>query len=205
MPEPFMLALSISIGFALGVISGLVPGIHTNNFALILLALAPAIAHLGFTNTNIAVIILANSITHTFLNIIPAVYLGAPDEDTALAVLPGHDMLLDGLGAAAVRLSAIGSAGSIIVSLLIAAPLMLFFSRYYDIMRENMGWILMAIVIIMILTESGRYIEGQGSLAHLKYKFYATIIIFMSGVLGWIAFENTHLMQPIIRFGSPDT
>jgi len=205
MPEPFMLALSISIGFALGVISGLVPGIHTNNFALILLALAPAIAHLGFTNTNIAVIILANSITHTFLNIIPAIYLGAPDADTALAVLPGHDMLLDGFGAAAVRLSAIGSAGSIIVSLLIAAPLMLFFSRYYDIIRENMGGILMVIVITMILTESGRYIEGQGSLVHLKYKFYATIIILMSGVLGLLAFENAHLMHPILQFDSHDT
>ena len=200
-----MLALSISIGFALGVISGLVPGIHTNNFALILLALSPAIAHLGFTNTNIAVIILANSIAHTFLNIIPAVYLGAPDADTALAVLPGHDMLLDGMGAAAVRLSAIGSAGSIIASLLLAVPLMLFFGRYYDVIRENMGGILMAIVVLMILTESGRYIEGQGSLVHLKYKFYATIIILTSGVLGLLAFRNAHLMQPIFQFGSPGT
>ncbi|MCK4812004.1 MAG: tripartite tricarboxylate transporter permease, partial [Methanosarcinales archaeon] len=141
---------------------------------------------------------------HTFLNIIPAVYLGAPDADTALAVLPGHDMLLDGMGAAAVRLSAIGSAGSIIASLLLAVPLMLFFSRYYDIIRENMGWILMAIVVLMILTESGRYIEGQGSLVHLKYKFYATIIILMSGVLGLLAFRNAHLMQPIFQLGSPD-
>ncbi|HIE31541.1 MAG TPA: hypothetical protein EYP67_04050 [Methanosarcinales archaeon] len=202
MPEPFLLALSILIGFALGVISGLVPGIHTNNFALILLASSPVISDLGFSNTEIAVIILANSITHTFLNIIPAVYLGAPDADTALAVLPGHDMLLDGMGAAAVRLSAIGSAGSIIVSLLLAIPLILFFGHYYEYIRDNMGWILLAIVALMILTESGRYIEGQGSLVHLKYKFRAMIVILMSGALGSIAFENAHLMQPYFRFGS---
>jgi putative membrane protein len=205
MPEPFLLALSISIGFALGVISGLIPGIHTNNFALILLALSPGISDLGFSNTLVAVIILANSITHTFLNIIPAVYLGAPDADTALAVLPGHDMLLDGMGAAAVRLSAIGSAGSIIVSLLLAIPLMLFFGHYYEYMRENMGWILLAIVALMILTESGRYIEGQGSLVHLKYKFYAMIVILMSGVLGSLAFENEHLIQPYLGLGSLDS
>jgi putative membrane protein len=120
-----LLILSVLIGFALGLISGLIPGIHTNNFALILLALSPAIADLGFSNINIAAMILANSITHTFLNIIPSVYLGAPDADTALAVLPGHAMLLDGMGMAAIRLSALGSAGSIVVSLLIAAPLML--------------------------------------------------------------------------------
>jgi len=35
-----MLALSVSIGFVLGLVSGLIPGIHTNNFALILLALS---------------------------------------------------------------------------------------------------------------------------------------------------------------------
>ena len=84
-----LLILSILIGFVLGVISGLIPGIHTNNFALILLALSPAIADLGFSNIHIAAMILANAITHTFLNIIPAVYLGAPDAGTALAVLPG--------------------------------------------------------------------------------------------------------------------
>ncbi len=28
-------------------------------------------------------------ITHTFLNIVPAVYLGVPDADTTLAVFPG--------------------------------------------------------------------------------------------------------------------
>ena len=88
MPE--MLILSIFIGFVLGIISGLIPGIHTNNFALILLSLSPALSDIGFSNIHIAAIILANSITHTFLNIIPSVYIGAPDADSALAVLPGH-------------------------------------------------------------------------------------------------------------------
>jgi len=47
--------------------------------------------------------VLANSITHTFLNIIPVVYLGAPDAGTALAVLLGHSLLLDGMGMAAIK------------------------------------------------------------------------------------------------------
>ncbi|MEA1944675.1 MAG: tripartite tricarboxylate transporter permease, partial [Euryarchaeota archaeon] len=200
MPE--MLILSIFIGFVLGIISGLIPGIHTNNFALILLSLSPALSDIGFSNIHIAAIILANSITHTFLNIIPSVYIGAPDADSALAVLPGHAMLLDGMGMTAIRLSAIGSAGSIIVSLLLAIPLIFFFGQYYEYIRENMGWILLGIVILMILTESGRYIEGQGSLVHLKYKFYALMILLMSGVLGSIAFGNVDQMHPYLQFGS---
>jgi len=59
-----MLALSVSIGFVLGLVSGLIPGIHTNNFALILLALS------GFSNIDIAAIILANSIAHTLLYVL---------------------------------------------------------------------------------------------------------------------------------------
>ena len=196
-----MLALSVSIGFVLGLVSGLIPGIHTNNFALILLALSPAISEMGFSNIDIAAIILANSIAHTFLNIIPAVYLGVPDAETALAVLPGHRMLLDGMGMAAIRLSAIGSAGSIVVSLLIAIPLALFFGRYYATILANMHWILLGIVVLMILTESGIYIEGQGSLVHLKYKFYAIIVLLLAGALGMIAFENEGLMHPFFQFG----
>lgn len=197
-----MLILSIFIGFALGIVSGLIPGIHTNNFALILLALSPNLSEQGFSSIHIVVIILANSITHTFLNIIPSIYLGAPDADSALAVLPGHAMLLDGMGMAAIRLSAIGSAGSIIVSLLLAVPLMLFFGHCYDDIRANMHWVLLGIVVLMILTESGRYIEGQGSLVHLKYKFYAIVILLLSGILGRIAFENEYLMHPYFQFGS---
>jgi putative membrane protein len=45
-----LLILSILIGFVLGVISGLILGIHTNNFALILLALSPPLSDLGFSN-----------------------------------------------------------------------------------------------------------------------------------------------------------
>jgi putative membrane protein len=55
----------------------------------------------------------------------------------------------------------------------------------------------------MITTENGEYEEGQGSLVHLKYKFYALVLFFISGFLGIFAFDNTVLMQPLIKFGEP--
>src|SRR5665648_424560 len=111
-----LIPFCVIVGFILGIISGLFPGIHTNNFALLLLALAPDAIEMGILPIHIAIIILANSITHTFLDIIPSIYLGAPDADTALTVLPGHRMLLEGRGPEAVRLSALGSAGAIAAS-----------------------------------------------------------------------------------------
>src|SRR3972149_8723234 len=120
-----LLIISILLGFLLGIISGLTTGIHVNNFALILLALSPLFMEIGFAPFYIAVIILSNSVTQTFLDIIPSIFLGAPEADTALAVLPGHQLLMDGRGAEAVRLSAIGSAGAVVIALFMALPLAL--------------------------------------------------------------------------------
>ena len=190
-------------GFLLGIISGLIPGIHVNNFALILLALSPSFLDLNVAPFYIAVAILSNSITHTFLDIIPSIFLGAPEADTALAVLPGHALLMEGRGSEAVRLSALGSAGSVVVSLIIAIPMAYFFSNVYATISEYIGWILILIVILMIATENGEVVEGQGSLVHLKFKFYAIMVFVVSGMLGLFAFKFESMMRPLIEFGEP--
>lgn len=198
-----MLIISIFIGFLLGIISGLIPGIHVNNFALILLAMTPLFLDLGFAPFYIAVIILSNSVAQTFLDIIPSIFLGAPEADTALAVLPGHQLLMEGRGAEAVRLSAIGSAGAVAAALLIAVPLGFFFMNIYSTIDAYIVWILVLIVVMMIATENGEVVEGQGSLVHLKYKGYAVILFLLSGMLGIFAFENADKMTPLFVFGEP--
>lgn len=62
----FIILLSVLGGYFLGVFSGLVPGIHTNNFALLLVALSPLMGEYGIQPFYIAIIILSNSIAHTF-------------------------------------------------------------------------------------------------------------------------------------------
>lgn len=198
-----LLVLSIFIGFLLGIISGLTPGIHVNNFALLLVAISPLFNEIGFAPFYIAIIILSNSITQTFVDIIPSIFLGAPEADTALAVLPGHALLMEGRGAEAVRLSAIGSAGAVVVSLALSLPMAFFFLNMYSTINEYIGLILILIVVLMIATENGEVIEGQGSLVHLKFKMFALILFFISGMLGMFAFENEALMQPLVSFGEP--
>jgi len=198
-----LLIISIFIGFFLGIISGLTPGIHVNNFALILLALTPLFLKMGFAPFYIAVIILSNSVTQTFVDIIPSIFLGAPEADTALAVLPGHKLLMEGRGFEAVRLSAIGSAGSVAAALLIAVPLGFFFMNFYGTIDAYIGWILVLIVVLMIATENGEVVEGQGSLVHIKYKSYAVILFLLSGMLGLFAFDNTDKMTPMVTLGEP--
>ncbi|MDK2892767.1 tripartite tricarboxylate transporter permease [Methanohalophilus sp.] len=197
------LIISILIGYLLGVVSGLIPGIHTNNFALILLSLSPIFIDFGISPIYIALVILSNSISHTFHDIIPAIFLGAPNDDVALAVLPGHRLLLDGYGAEAVRLSALGSAGSVIFSLVLAPPIIFIFANNYSLIQENMALILILISIILILTEKGEFVPGQGSLSRLRFCFYAMLIFLASGFLGYMAFKTDYLVKPLIDLGEP--
>ncbi len=199
----WMFLLSVLAGYLLGVVSGLVPGIHTNNFALVLLALSPALSERGIPLVCIAAMILANSLSHTFHDIIPAIFLGAPSDDMALAVLPGHTMLLEGRGAEAIRLSALGSAGSVALALVIAVPMSLLFRHVYPIIQNYIAWILLFVVLVMLISERGEYVHGQGSLVHWKGRFYALLIFLISGSLGLFAFNMEHLMRPLMSFGEP--
>ncbi|MCL7412478.1 MAG: tripartite tricarboxylate transporter permease [ANME-2 cluster archaeon] len=198
-----LLIFSIGAGFLLGVISGLVPGIHTNMFALMLAAFAPWLLEFGLSPLCIAATIVSSSLTHTFVNIIPSVFLGAPEADTSLAVLPGHQLLLDGFGAEAVRLSALGSAGAVLVSLVLILPISASFAVMYPFIDRYMGWILLGVVLVLIYTEKGEMIEGQGSMVRLKYRAFAALLFFLSGMLGLIAFESQTLMMPVISIGEP--
>ncbi|AKB28549.1 hypothetical protein MSSAC_2194 [Methanosarcina siciliae C2J] len=197
----FLILFSVLAGYLLGIFSGLLPGIHTNNFALALVALAPFLAERGVAPFYIALVILSNAISHTFHDIIPSVFLGAPDGDTALAVLPGHRLLLEGSGAEAVRLSALGSAGSVVVSMLFVLPFSLFFAAVYPYMHEYMAWVLLTIVFIMLASEKGEEVKGQGSLAKYRYKAYALLLFLITGVLGLFAFSRENILLPVISLG----
>ena len=120
-----------------GVISGLLPGLHVNSIALILLSVSGSIVALcsplsayGISEQFIVVLIcgfiVSVSVSHAFHDSIPTTFLGAPEEDTALSVLPAHALLLQGRGYEAVVFSAIGSLGAIVVCFLFTYPLRFF-------------------------------------------------------------------------------
>ncbi len=167
--SPLLLLVAFSmLGVLLGTITGLVPGFHPNNVAFILLAISPAIlAKLHFLNALVAhsettilvlvaSIILAASVAHTFLNFIPAAFIGAPEGDTALCVLPAHQLLLEGRAYEATVLSATGSFGAVVFSFLLLVPFYFVFStfQFYEIIQSHMLYILIGISALLILTES---------------------------------------------------
>ena len=130
-PLTLTAVLAASIGGAgLGLFSGMVPGIHSNTLASMLLVAFPSMESalsgiLPAESVAIAVCacVMAASVVHSFVDFVPSVFIGAPDSEDAVSVLPGHRLVLQGRGMEAVRAAAIGSLVGCAVSILQSVPL----------------------------------------------------------------------------------
>ena len=155
------LMASFFIGIFLGCMTGLIPGFHVNNVALIALSMSPLAVGAGIPLSAVAAIIVAMGTVHTFLNYIPSALIGAPDGDTALALLPGHRMLISGHAAQGVAYSARGSQLGLLLSIPLLVVARLLFGTnpglgLYELSRDFLPWLLLAISAFLILTETTR-------------------------------------------------
>ncbi len=137
-------------GVLLGTVSGLTPGLHANNFALLLAAAAPAIPGPPLL---VGAAMLAAGVVHTFLDVVPALALGVPDADMAVMALPGHRLVIEGRGHEALRLSALGSALAVVIAVPLAIPVTFLMVRAWPTIAANMPLVLGAVVAIMLMTE----------------------------------------------------
>jgi len=174
--------IAILIGCFLGIITGLTPGIHINLVAVIILSLTPLLSQYVSILT-LAVAIITMSITHTFLDALPSIFLGAPDSGLELSVLPGHKLLLEGRGYEAVVLTAIGSLFAVILMVAFAPIGLPLIKTIYPIIQNFIPYILILFSILLIYRDT-------------KSKSLALIIFLLSGVLGLITL-NLQLKEPL--------
>jgi putative membrane protein len=155
------LIASFIFGIFLGCLTGLIPGFHVNNVALIALSLSPVAVGIGIPLDAVAGIIVACGTVHTFLNYIPSALVGAPDDNMALALLPGHRMLISGQAAQGVAYSARGSQMGMLMSIPLLIVARLLFGDnpglgLYEASRDQLPWLLLFISVFLILTETTR-------------------------------------------------
>ena len=203
---PLLLVIFFCIfGVLTGIATGLLPGLHVNNIALILLSLSGTIISSfsflydygiskEFILLLICVYIISTSISHTFHDVIPSTFLGAPDEDMALSVLPAHSLLLEGKGYEAVAISAMGSYGAILFCFLLIFPIRFIIGSplfFYEVLKDIMLFVLIAISILMIGTEKGKIDDflKKGKIPAIIGMLFATFVFFLSGLFGIIIFE----------------
>ena len=134
------LLLGLFIGCLIGIFTGITPGVHINLVSVIILSLSPWL--LGFVSPlTLGLVIVGMTIVHTFLDSIPATFLGAPDSDEILSVLPGHKLLLEGRGYEAVTRTAIGTLAAAMIMIALTPVLILLVNFLYPLVKEQMSFI----------------------------------------------------------------
>ncbi|HMA04382.1 MAG TPA: tripartite tricarboxylate transporter permease [Methanomicrobiales archaeon] len=181
------------VGLSLGTVSGLVPGVHSNTVASALLSLqGPLISVLG--PEGLAATLFSTLITHTFLSSIPGTFLGIPDPDTALSVLPAHALCLEGLGEEAVRIAALGSALAVVVGIPLSILCLLLLPPLQPYLDWGMGILLTGIAGILIVTAE----SPSWALSLFTVSGFLGIFSFRYSFLAWHPFGGTTVLLPLL-------
>lgn len=179
--------LFILAGIACGIFAGLMPGIHPNNLIWILLGILPLLLAFGFSLQAIVALIVSMVVANAITSFIPSIFLGAPEDSTALSVLPGHRLLLEGKGLEAIHLTIIGGVGVIILFVLLMPLLLKVLPIFYSYIRYYIPWVLIGIASVMILSEEK------------TKKIWGLIVFLLAGLLGVITLNST-LLEPVFLF-----
>ena len=176
------------LGVVVGVATGLTPGLHVNTVSLLGLGVY---SQLGFDPLQFSVFMVSMSVTHAFLDYIPSIFLGVPEEETALSVLPAHQLVLSGRAVEAVKLTCYGSILGVGFSVALLPAALLVLPAVYHWLRPFVVYLISAAALALILRERG-----------LQGKFLALLAFALSGVLGLLTLNMpgisaTHVLFPV--------
>jgi len=180
------IVLCFILGCLFGIITGLTPGIHTNTVAAMVLSFLPILTK-WFSPLALAVLLTSMVVVHSFVDFIPTIFLGAPDEgETSLSVLPGHAMLLQGRGYDALKLTVVGGVGATLFALVLLPFFCAAIFYGYDKVSQFIPFIILLLSLFFILKEKD-----------LKSKIWAVLIFLFSGVLGVLTLNILPVKDPL--------
>ena len=139
-----MILLWCAIGILAGTIAGLIPGIHSNNIAV----LAAASPLFGI---EITAFMLSMCVTQSFVDFVPSIFLGAPSPDTFEGVLPGHAMMLKGRAYEAICLTVFGG----LIALIAGTALTPLFFLYIQQNSDSIIAVTPAVIIFALMIMAG--------------------------------------------------
>lgn len=177
------ICLAILLGMTAGVFTGLIPGLHVNLVTLVVVGLSASLLS-EIPPLFLAIGIISLALTHSFLDSIPSVYLGAPDESQVVGVLPGHRMLISGNGHKAILYTIVGSLVCLILTLLFFPIGIKIIQPVYEFLKPFIAKGLVLVVVILII---------------MSKKYFLNITFFLvAGCLGLICFSLTSQTQILL-------
>jgi putative membrane protein len=140
-----------------------------------------------FRKDLLIIFILVMSVTHTFIDFIPSLVFGVPSPDTALSVLPGHKLVLEGRGYFALFLSATGSLAGLFFTILIVPFCFLFLERFYDFYKGGVVFLLVLTIVVLVLLDRD-----------LNKIIWSIIIISFSSGFGFLVLNSKFIEYPML-------
>ena len=177
------LLLMIVGGILVGVVSGLVPGVHINLVAALVVSFSSVLLQ-WLSPLGAALFIVSLSVTHNFLDFVPSTYLAAPSAETCEGVLPAHRLLREGKGHEAVFFSVIGMVVGLVISAIMFIPLVEGVKVVYKVIERFIPAILIMVVGILIFRE--------------EKKLIALLVCLLSGALGLVVLNAKFLDDPLL-------
>lgn len=172
------------LGILFGVITGLMPGIHPNT---VIFAILPMYFIIDVSFEIFAAFVIGLSVCHTFLDSLPAIFLGAPEADDALVTLPGAEMAANGKGLEAYKYTVYGGLTSFIIVLAVIPLLFNFLDGVYSAIDEHMEFFILFFLLFIIFKADN--------------EFDAAIVAGLSGFLGVLTFNipvnQSYILLPI--------
>jgi len=171
----------ILLGVLSGVFTGLIPGIHPNT---VIFGSMPLYFYLDIEFLSYLSFIAGLSVSHTFHDFLPAIFLSAPEADAALSSIPGTQMAAEGRGIEAFYYTVGGGVFSVIVCILLAPILFLGLESVYGFFEPFMDYLLLFFLVFMIVDADSILLAGPVAL--------------LAGILGILSFEMPVNQQYIL-------
>lgn len=148
----------ILLGISAGVVTGLIPGIHPNT--VVFTSLPIYFAYRPELKLYL-VFIVAISVSHTFHDFLPAIFLHAPSATTALSTLPGAEAAAQGKGLQAFYRTAAGGLISVSAVLLLLPILFVVLKPIYGFIEPLMLYVLVFFLLFAILDSDKVFVSAQ--------------------------------------------
>jgi putative membrane protein len=130
-------------GVFLGLLSGFIPGIHSNTIIAVL-------ASLGFVSGDFASLVIGLFPAHLVASFIPSIFFGIPEQGAVIAVLPGQRLVLAGKGIVALKSVLIGCVIAALLCTAIFFPSLEIYKFVYFAISDHLKWIILAVVGILL-------------------------------------------------------
>ncbi|MDL2246322.1 tripartite tricarboxylate transporter permease [Methanobrevibacter sp. OttesenSCG-928-K11] len=175
----FELIIACFLGILSGALTGVIPGIHVNTAGAIIFASSAFLLTI-FSPEFLCVYLVAMSIAHALIEFVPSMLLGVPEEGTAVSILPGHRMVLEGRAKETIRIVSIGGYGAIIITIILLPIFAVILPLFHEISKP-VTWIILLVVSIYLIHK----------LTRTNRDFLWSLFLFIvSGILGYVIFQT---------------